>query len=125
MFNSQGFFLFCLSSWGVPLIITVAAVCLNKIGYDASEVSVGWCWVRINAPDRVLWMLLTGKIWEFLAYLTLPVLYVLIKRHIHIAVRTTPGFIFYREKSPLKLLRQQLESAPTAESCTYFIFLPP
>uniref|UniRef100_A0A3P8U3K7 G protein-coupled receptor 157 n=1 Tax=Amphiprion percula TaxID=161767 RepID=A0A3P8U3K7_AMPPE len=48
-------------SWGVPLAITIAAVCLNKIGYDA-----------IHAPDRVLWMLLTGKIWEFLAYLTLP-----------------------------------------------------
>ncbi|XP_022597457.1 G-protein coupled receptor 157 [Seriola dumerili] len=77
--------IFHLVSWGVPLIITVAAVSLNKIGYDASEVSVGWCWVRIHTPDRVLWMLLTGKIWEFLAYLTLPVLYILIKRHIHIA----------------------------------------
>ncbi|GAA6222877.1 probable G-protein coupled receptor 157 [Lates japonicus] len=76
---------FHLVSWGVPLIITIAAVAMNKIGYDASEVSVGWCWVRIHAPDRVLWMLLTGKIWEFLAYLTLPVLYILIKRHIHIA----------------------------------------
>ncbi|XP_043978243.1 G-protein coupled receptor 157 [Gambusia affinis] len=74
---------FHLVSWGVPLVITVTAVCLSKIGYDASEVSVGWCWVRIEAPDRVLWMLLTGKIWEFLAYLTLPVLYILIKRHIH------------------------------------------
>ncbi|XP_054634588.1 G-protein coupled receptor 157 isoform X2 [Dunckerocampus dactyliophorus] len=77
--------LFHLVSWGVPLTITVAAVCLNKIGYNASEVSVGWCWVRIHSPDRVLWMLLTGKIWEFLAYLTLPVLYILIKRHIHTA----------------------------------------
>lgn len=76
---------FHLISWGVPFVITVAAVCLNKIGYNASEVSVGWCWIRIQAPDRVLWMLLTGKIWEFLAYLTLPVLYILIKRHIHIA----------------------------------------
>lgn len=76
---------FHLVSWGVPLAITIAAVCLNKIGYDASEVSVGWCWVSINAEDRVLWMLLTGKIWEFLAYLTLPILYILIKRHIHTA----------------------------------------
>uniref|UniRef100_A0A3B4A4S3 Uncharacterized protein n=1 Tax=Periophthalmus magnuspinnatus TaxID=409849 RepID=A0A3B4A4S3_9GOBI len=76
---------FHLISWGVPLAITVAALCLNKIGYDASEVSVGWCWVKIEAPDHVLWMLLTGKIWEFLAYVTLPVLYILIKRHIHIA----------------------------------------
>ncbi|KAG7227103.1 hypothetical protein INR49_022450 [Caranx melampygus] len=77
--------IFHLVSWGIPLIITVAAVSLSKIGYDASEVSVGWCWVRIHTPDRVLWMLLTGKIWEFLAYVTLPVLYILIKRHIHIA----------------------------------------
>nr|XP_061803031.1 G-protein coupled receptor 157-like [Nerophis lumbriciformis] len=76
---------FHLVSWGVPLTITVAAVCLNKIGYTASEVSVGWCWIRIHTSDRVLWMLLTGKIWEFLAYLTLPVLYILIKRHIHTA----------------------------------------
>ncbi|XP_077468728.1 G-protein coupled receptor 157 [Stigmatopora argus] len=76
---------FHLVSWGVPLTITVAAVCLNKIGYTASEVSVGWCWIKIHAADRVLWMLLTGKIWEFLAYLTLPVLYILIKRHIHTA----------------------------------------
>lgn len=63
---------------------------LGKIGYDASEVSVGWCWVRIHASDRILWMLLTGKIWEFMAYLTLPVLYILIKRHIHIAVKIEP-----------------------------------
>uniref|UniRef100_A0A3Q2SW27 G protein-coupled receptor 157 n=1 Tax=Fundulus heteroclitus TaxID=8078 RepID=A0A3Q2SW27_FUNHE len=74
---------FHLVSWGVPLVITVTALCLKKIGYNASEVTVGWCWVRIDAPDWVLWMLLTGKIWEFLAYLTLPVLYILIKRHIH------------------------------------------
>ncbi|KAM6924395.1 G-protein coupled receptor 157 [Xenentodon cancila] len=74
---------FHIVSWGVPLVITVTAVSLNKIGYDASEVSVGWCWVRIHDPDRVLWMLLTGKVWEFLAYLTLPVLYIFIKRHIH------------------------------------------
>ncbi|KAK1801794.1 hypothetical protein P4O66_022435, partial [Electrophorus voltai] len=69
--------------WGVPLAITVAALSLQKIGYDASEVSVGWCWVSIQEKDHVLWMLLTGKIWEFLAYVTLPVLYALIKVHIH------------------------------------------
>lgn len=76
---------FHLISWGVPLAITAAALCLNKIGYDASEVSVGWCWVKIQARDHVMWMLLTGKIWEFLAYVSLPVLYILIKRHIHTA----------------------------------------
>ncbi|KAK9954289.1 hypothetical protein ABG768_016370 [Culter alburnus] len=73
---------FHLISWGVPFAITVAALSLHKIGYDASEVSVGWCWVNIQAEDHVLWMLLTGKIWEFIAYATLPVLYILIKIHI-------------------------------------------
>nr|XP_047923293.1 G-protein coupled receptor 157 isoform X2 [Anser cygnoides] len=70
-------------SWGVPLCITVAAVALKKIGYDASNVSVGWCWVNLDAEDRLLWMLLTGKVWEILAYVTLPVLYILIKKHIN------------------------------------------
>ncbi|XP_078235356.1 G-protein coupled receptor 157 isoform X2 [Pogona vitticeps] len=53
--------LFHAVSWGVPLLITVAAVSLKKIGYDASDVSVGWCWVDINAEDRVLWMLLAAR----------------------------------------------------------------
>uniref|UniRef100_A0A8C6DLL2 G protein-coupled receptor 157 n=1 Tax=Moschus moschiferus TaxID=68415 RepID=A0A8C6DLL2_MOSMO len=74
---------FHVVSWGVPLAITVAAVALKKIGYDASDVSVGWCWINLQAEDRVLWMLLTGKLWELLAYVTLPVLYLLIRKHIH------------------------------------------
>ncbi|XP_025906821.1 G-protein coupled receptor 157 [Nothoprocta perdicaria] len=74
---------FHVVSWGVPLGITVAAVALKKIGYDASNVSVGWCWVNLDAEDHVLWMLLTGKVWEILAYVTLPVLYLLIKKHIN------------------------------------------
>ncbi|NXI24930.1 GP157 protein, partial [Sterrhoptilus dennistouni] len=70
-------------SWGVPLAITVAAVALRKIGYDASKVSVGWCWVDLDAEDRLLWMLLAGKAWEILAYVTLPMLYILIRKHIN------------------------------------------
>ncbi|XP_069774503.1 G-protein coupled receptor 157 [Narcine bancroftii] len=70
-------------SWLVPFVITMAAVSLQKIGYDASDVSVGWCWISIEAEDNILWMLLTGKIWEFIAYITLPILYILIKKHIH------------------------------------------
>ncbi|XP_066493470.1 G-protein coupled receptor 157 [Tiliqua scincoides] len=72
-----------LLSWGVPLTITVVAVVMNKIGYDASDVSVGWCWINLDAEDRVLWMLLTGKLWEILAYVTLPIFYILIKKHIN------------------------------------------
>lgn len=85
--------LFFLLSWGIPLCITVAAVALKKIGYDASNVSVGWCWINLEAEDRVLWMLLAGKIWEILAYLILPLLYILIKKHINRAVGTLAAFI--------------------------------
>nr|XP_030735274.1 solute carrier family 2, facilitated glucose transporter member 5 isoform X1 [Globicephala melas] len=80
---------FHVVSWGIPLVITVAAVTLRKIGYDASDVSVGWCWIDLEAEDRVLWMLLTGKLWEMLAYVTLPVIYLLIRKHINRA-RLTP-----------------------------------
>ncbi|XP_072464884.1 G-protein coupled receptor 157 isoform X1 [Notamacropus eugenii] len=73
---------FHIISWGVPLAITATAVALKKIGYDASDVSVGWCWVNIEVEDRLLWMLLAGKLWEMLAYLVLPVLYILIRKHI-------------------------------------------
>ncbi|XP_036447977.1 G-protein coupled receptor 157 [Colossoma macropomum] len=95
---------FHLISWGVPLSITVAALALQKIGYDASEVSVGWCWVSIQEEDHVLWMLLTGKIWEFLAYVTLPVLYILIKRHIH------------KAHEALSEYRPILATSPTSQS---------
>ncbi|XP_008830158.1 G-protein coupled receptor 157 [Nannospalax galili] len=74
---------FHVVSWGVPLVITVAAVALKKIGYDASDVSVGWCWIDLEAKDHVLWMLLTGKLWEMLAYILLPLLYLLVRKHIN------------------------------------------
>ncbi|XDV45951.1 hypothetical protein PO909_013946 [Leuciscus waleckii] len=95
---------FHLISWGVPFAITVAALSLHKIGYDASEVSVGWCWVDIQAKDHVLWMLLTGKIWEFIAYVTLPVLYILIKIHIN------------RAHAALSEYRPILTSSPVSHS---------
>ncbi|XP_042687371.1 G-protein coupled receptor 157 isoform X1 [Centrocercus urophasianus] len=97
---------FHIVSWGVPLAITIAAVALKKIGYDASNVSVGWCWVNLDAEDRVLWMLLTGKVWEILAYVTLPVLYILIKRHIN------------RAHAALLEYRPILSSAPALQPWT-------
>ena len=71
------------------MAITVAAVSLKKIGYDASDVSVGWCWINLEAEDRVLWMLLTGRLWEMLAYILLPLLYLLVRKHINRAVGAT------------------------------------
>lgn len=64
----------------------MAAVALQKIGYDASDVSVGWCWIALDAEDRLFWMLLTGKLWELLAYVALPLLYLLVRKHVSRAV---------------------------------------
>lgn len=96
----------------MPLAITVAAVALRKIGYDASKVSVGWCWVDLDAEDRLLWMLLTGKVWEILAYVTLPVLYILIRKHISRAVSTLLGDSIPPCALHFWLLVQQLLQGP-------------
>ncbi|KAJ8017240.1 hypothetical protein DPEC_G00015750 [Dallia pectoralis] len=108
---------FHVVSWGIPLGITIAAVALGRIGYDASEVSVGWCWVSIQAPDHVLWILLTGKIWEILAYLILPILYILIKKHIH---RAHEALSEYR---PI-LARNPNSQSPSSMADMKLIFIP-
>ncbi|XP_032824266.2 G-protein coupled receptor 157 isoform X1 [Petromyzon marinus] len=69
-------------SWLVPLVSTSLAMALGHLGYDGSAVSVGWCWVRIDTSGALLWMLLTGKLWELLAYTALPVLYLHTTCHI-------------------------------------------
>ncbi|XP_004385193.1 G-protein coupled receptor 157 [Trichechus manatus latirostris] len=97
---------FHIVSWGVPLAITAVAVSLKKIGYDASDVSVGWCWINLEAEDRTLWMLLTGKLWEILAYITLPVIYILIRKHIN------------RAHEALSEYRPILSSAHPQQHCT-------
>ncbi|XP_066297020.1 G-protein coupled receptor 157-like [Branchiostoma lanceolatum] len=87
---------FHIVSWGVPLVVVVCAAGLQKLGYDRSEVSVGWCWVKLTTPDNLLWMLLTGKLWEILAYFILPALYIAMKRHIYAQGRTQDCYRFQR-----------------------------
>ncbi len=73
-------------SWGIPIIIIIGAVLSGGLGYDASYISVGWCWVNLDGKLFLLWILLTGKLWEILAYIILPVLYCLVKKYIKIQV---------------------------------------
>ncbi|XP_005404367.2 PREDICTED: probable G-protein coupled receptor 157 [Chinchilla lanigera] len=112
------FWAFHAVSWGVPLAITVAAVALNKIGYDASDVSVGWCWVDLEAEDRLLWLLLTGKLWEMLAYVTLPVLYLLVRKHIN---RAHQALSEYR---PICEARQPQPCASAAVADKKLVLIP-
>ncbi|KAM5248728.1 G-protein coupled receptor 157 [Ctenodactylus gundi] len=109
---------FHVVSWGVPLVITVAAVALKKIGYDASDVSVGWCWVDLEAEDRVLWMLLTGKLWEMLAYVLLPALYFLVRKHI---IRAHEALSEYR---PICEAHQPQHRASSSVADTKLVLIP-
>ena len=77
-----------LVSWGVPAVCIGVVVSFGGLGWDHSNTTVGWCWVNLQDEYAVLWMLLVGKLWELLACVTLPVLCVLIKLHIHREVNT-------------------------------------
>lgn len=77
---------FHIINWGVPLVIVAAAVGSNGLGWDNSYISVGWCWVNLDNNNFLIWMLFGGKIWEFSAYVILPVIYFLVKRHIYVQV---------------------------------------
>lgn len=84
------FIVSCVFCTIVPLAIVAAAAGCDMLGWDSATVSVGWCWVRsgtdVSWKQQLLWRLLAGKAWEILAYVIIPVLYILVKRHISAAV---------------------------------------
>ncbi|KAL3861114.1 hypothetical protein ACJMK2_007183 [Sinanodonta woodiana] len=71
-----------LLSWGIPGAITITAVALNVLGEDHSVGTGSWCWIRSDLEPRVwmlVWMVLSGKGWEILCYVTTMSLYCLLK----------------------------------------------
>ena len=76
--------LFHVTAWGIPLTIAVIAFALKGVGYSGNVSSSGWCWIS-NSQEwwkMVLWMCITGKAWEMIAYITIPIFYILVKTHI-------------------------------------------
>ena len=71
--------------WGVPLIITGTALGLKKLGNDNDLYSAGWCWIdsRLSKSDKYLWMLISGKAWEVIAFFVSSTFYLMLKYHIH------------------------------------------
>ena len=60
---------------------------MNKLG--ANWESTGpWCWIRsdLKYGEKVAWMILTGKGWEFLSYFTSANLYIFAKMHMYFKV---------------------------------------
>ena len=91
---------FHLVCWGLPIVITSAAIIDKALGPDNSSVSVGWCWVKqecesdsvsLNSsvnpksclPDHmdIIWQLVDAKGWEILSYLLVAVICMVIKCH--------------------------------------------
>lgn len=72
---------FHFTGWGIPLAITAIAKEKGATGYSGDLVSSGWCWISSDQPwwKMLLWMVIAGKGWEILAYITISVFYVLIK----------------------------------------------
>ena len=76
--------LFHVTAWGIPPTIAVIAFALKGVGYSGNVSSSGWCWISNNQAwwKMVLWMCITGKAWEIIAYITIPIFYILVKTHI-------------------------------------------
>lgn len=70
---------FHVLNWSMPLVFTVMAYVNHQLGYSDGAGTGGWCWIRVthNKPksETVLWMLITGKLWEILSYVINSVLY--------------------------------------------------
>ncbi|XP_046849154.1 G-protein coupled receptor 157-like [Xenia sp. Carnegie-2017] len=71
---------FHVLNWSMPLVFTVMAFFYGQLGYSHGKGTGGWCWIKVtqNNPTKsktVLWMLVTGKLWEILSYVINSVLY--------------------------------------------------
>eukprot|EP00794_Sanderia_malayensis_P000440 gene440-1081_t len=79
---------FHILNWTVGPFINAIAVWRGMLGDTADEMTAGWCWIAHSGDPKdrnyeILWMLLDGKIAEFIAYGTILILYSLIKLRLH------------------------------------------
>ena len=76
-------------AWGVPLIIILPLLITDKLGY-APYAASNWCYVKdynyhglMQNELTVAFIIVAGKGWEFISYICVTVLYLLIFCHIH------------------------------------------
>ncbi|XP_070177810.1 G-protein coupled receptor 157-like [Littorina saxatilis] len=68
-----------LLCWGVPTIITAAALGFEVLGYDPKITQASWCWIDPKTPHQPVWNFMTGKAWELLAYFLTIVFYTAVR----------------------------------------------
>ena len=69
--------IFHVVNWGLPVILVGAASIENMLGSTGSRSTAGWCWIKTDGNRRqaVIWMLISGKIWEIISYFINGILY--------------------------------------------------
>lgn len=107
-------FVFHLLSWGLPLVLALVTWQLDIIPERSqisslgginhySRATVGWCWIgeyptypeQLTCADaRLFWMLVSGRGWEIVSYVVMPLLVVLIHRHVTSVVGYEPDVFF-------------------------------
>ncbi len=75
---------FHLMNWSVGPFINALAVYWRMLGNSDDKMTAGWCWIKHSGkkndrPKEIMWMLLDGKLAEFVAYGSILVLYILVK----------------------------------------------
>lgn len=83
------FYVIC---WGIPVIVTSLLIGLSLLGGDPSEMTSWqgwWCLLKSNIShvDSAVFIFLCSELWACLAYIVVPILYFLTRRHIHREVR--------------------------------------
>lgn len=81
--------------WGVPVLIVERALEDDVLAWDRNDrdiYSSGWCWIRVqdggkSAHKSIMWMLITGEVWEVLVFVTVLLFYGLLKCHIRQEVK--------------------------------------
>lgn len=74
-------------SWGVPLVVAAVTLLNNRYGLNVCTEIHWWCWITPKKSDPsqlylILWQLLTGKAWEFSAYIFVCIMYWMVVKNV-------------------------------------------
>lgn len=90
MMDSSDVFKFNSETYSIEGLITTLAAGGGCLGQNNSAGTGGWCWIssKLSTDDQVLWMFMSGKMWEIICYLATAFLYMMVKLIIKLQVRS-------------------------------------
>ena len=78
-----------LIGWGIPILIGIIAFTMGAYGFSRNVGTSGWCWISEHQKwwKVVMWMFVTGKGWEIMAYICIFKFYLFVILQIRREVR--------------------------------------